>query len=97
MVSPCSTWKSWWLSDIDPAPPAHRHGRSPPATGSALSSPARAAAILLREQGWKGPILLLEGFFHADELAVLDQYRLTTVCTRSGIKPSRFIPLFTLR
>ena len=31
-------------------------------------------AILLREQGWKGPILLLEGFFHADELAVLDQY-----------------------
>ena len=24
------------------------------------------------------PILLLEGFFHADELAVLDQYRLTT-------------------
>ena len=29
-------------------------------------------AILLREQGWKGPILLLEGFFHADELAVLD-------------------------
>ncbi|WP_370609132.1 catabolic alanine racemase DadX [Klebsiella pneumoniae] len=35
-------------------------------------------AILLREQGWKGPILLLEGFFHADELAVLDQYRLTT-------------------
>jgi alanine racemase len=28
--------------------------------------------------GWKGPILLLEGFFHADELAVLDQYRLTT-------------------
>ncbi len=28
--------------------------------------------------GLKGPILLLEGFFHADELAVLDQYRLTT-------------------
>jgi Alanine racemase len=25
-------------------------------------------AILLRERGWKGPILLLEGFFHADEL-----------------------------
>lgn len=24
-------------------------------------------AILLRERGWKGPILMLEGFFHADE------------------------------
>lgn len=35
-------------------------------------------AILLRERGWKGPILLLEGFFHADELPLLDQYRLTT-------------------
>jgi alanine racemase len=35
-------------------------------------------AILLRESGWKGPILLLEGFFHADELALLDKYRLTT-------------------
>ncbi|MDU6923728.1 catabolic alanine racemase DadX [Franconibacter helveticus 513] len=35
-------------------------------------------AILLRERGWKGPILLLEGFFHADELALFDKYRLTT-------------------
>ncbi|WP_312953989.1 catabolic alanine racemase DadX [Atlantibacter hermannii] len=35
-------------------------------------------AILLRERGWKGPILMLEGFFHADELALFDQYRLTT-------------------
>ncbi len=35
-------------------------------------------AILLRERGWKGPILMLEGFFHADELALLDKYRLTT-------------------
>ncbi len=35
-------------------------------------------AILLREQGWKKPILLLEGFFHSDELALLDRYRLTT-------------------
>lgn len=35
-------------------------------------------AILLRERGWKQPILLLEGFFHPDELAILDQYRLTT-------------------
>lgn len=35
-------------------------------------------AILLRERGWKGPILMLEGFFHADELALFDRYRLTT-------------------
>lgn len=35
-------------------------------------------AVLSHEQGWKGPILLLEGFFHADELAALDQYRLIT-------------------
>jgi len=34
-------------------------------------------AILLRERGWKGPILLLEGFFHADELPLVDKYRLT--------------------
>ncbi len=35
-------------------------------------------AILLRERGWKGPVLLLEGFFHADELELFDKYRLTT-------------------
>ncbi len=35
-------------------------------------------AILLRERGWKGPILMMEGFFHSDELAIFDQYRLTT-------------------
>lgn len=35
-------------------------------------------AILLRERGWKGPILMLEGFFHADELPLYDKYRLTT-------------------
>ena len=35
-------------------------------------------AILLRERGWKGPILMLEGFFHADELELFDKYRLTT-------------------
>lgn len=40
-------------------------------------------AILLREQGWKKPILLLEGFFHADELAILDRYRLIT-CVHSN-------------
>lgn len=35
-------------------------------------------AILLRERGWKGPILMLEGFFHADDLPIYDKYRLTT-------------------
>lgn len=35
-------------------------------------------AILLRERGWKKPILLLEGFFHRDELELIDRYRLTT-------------------
>ena len=35
-------------------------------------------AILLRERGWKGPILLLEGFFHPEDLPLLDKYRLTT-------------------
>lgn len=35
-------------------------------------------AILLRERGWKQPILLLEGFFHRDELEIIDRYRLTT-------------------
>jgi len=35
-------------------------------------------AILLREQGWKKPILLLEGFFQPDDLLLIDRYRLTT-------------------
>lgn len=35
-------------------------------------------AILLRERGWKGPVLMLEGFFNSDELPLLDKYRLTT-------------------
>ncbi|MDV5139191.1 catabolic alanine racemase DadX [Chimaeribacter arupi] len=35
-------------------------------------------AITLREAGWQGPILLLEGFFHAGDLALLDRYRLIT-------------------
>lgn len=35
-------------------------------------------AILLRERGWKGPILMLEGFFSSDELPLFDKYRLTT-------------------
>ena len=35
-------------------------------------------AILLREAGWEGPILLLEGFFSASDLTAVDRYRLTT-------------------
>lgn len=35
-------------------------------------------AIMLREGAWKKPVLLLEGFFHSDELAILDKFRLTT-------------------
>lgn len=35
-------------------------------------------AILLRERGWKKPVLLLEGFFHPEDLEILDRYRLTT-------------------
>ncbi|SFN46938.1 alanine racemase [Izhakiella capsodis] len=40
-------------------------------------------AILLREKGWKKPILLLEGFFSPEELETLDRYRLTT-CVHSN-------------
>ncbi|MDX7989796.1 catabolic alanine racemase DadX [Xenorhabdus littoralis] len=35
-------------------------------------------AIYLREQGWQGPILLLEGFFKPTDLQIINQYRLTT-------------------
>ncbi|EPL6452981.1 alanine racemase [Providencia rettgeri] len=35
-------------------------------------------AILLREEGWEGPILLLEGFFQPQDLGAIDQYHLTT-------------------
>ncbi|TKI08177.1 catabolic alanine racemase DadX [Martelella alba] len=36
-------------------------------------------AVMLRENGWQGPVLLLEGFFHPADLAVIDAYGLTTV------------------
>jgi alanine racemase len=35
-------------------------------------------AILLRESGWQGPILLLEGFFSAEDLRTIEHYHLTT-------------------
>lgn len=36
-------------------------------------------AIMLREQGWVGPILLLEGFFKSEDVYLLERYSLTTV------------------
>ncbi|ALS67782.1 alanine racemase [Pandoraea apista] len=35
-------------------------------------------AVRLRELGWAGPILLLEGFFKPEDLAIVDEYGLTT-------------------
>ncbi|VVE32973.1 Alanine racemase, catabolic [Pandoraea fibrosis] len=35
-------------------------------------------AVRLRELGWAGPILLLEGFFKPEDLAIIDEYGLTT-------------------
>ncbi|VXC84863.1 alanine racemase 2, PLP-binding [Enterobacterales bacterium 8AC] len=37
-----------------------------------------AEAILLRESGWRGSILLLEGFFQPEDLLLIDRYRLAT-------------------
>jgi alanine racemase len=34
-------------------------------------------AVLLRNEGWKGRILLLEGFFQTEDLDVIDHYQLT--------------------
>ncbi|VFP80078.1 alanine racemase [Candidatus Erwinia haradaeae] len=36
-------------------------------------------ALLLRDSGWQKPILLLEGFFHPNDIKILAQYNLTTV------------------
>lgn len=35
-------------------------------------------AVRLRELGWAGPILLLEGFFKPEDLAIVDEFGLTT-------------------
>src|SRR5437868_13191127 len=35
-------------------------------------------AVLMRDLGWQGPILLLEGFFQPQDVEVLEQFRLTT-------------------
>lgn len=37
-----------------------------------------ADAVLCREHGWKKHLLLLEGFFHASDIEVLQQYQVTT-------------------
>ncbi|CAH2103824.1 unnamed protein product [Euphydryas editha] len=36
-------------------------------------------AMLVRERGWKGPLLMLEGFFCAEDLFFFSEYRLTAV------------------
>ncbi|OAT37551.1 alanine racemase [Proteus myxofaciens] len=36
-------------------------------------------AIMLREEGWLGPILLLEGFFKPEDVYLLERYSITTV------------------
>ncbi|VFP82831.1 alanine racemase [Candidatus Erwinia haradaeae] len=36
-------------------------------------------ALLLREKGFQKPILLLEGFFHPNDLTILHRYHLTTI------------------
>ena len=36
------------------------------------------SAVRLRDLGWTKPILLLEGFFHAEDVAMLTQYNLQT-------------------
>ena len=36
-------------------------------------------AVRCREAGWQGPIMLLEGFFQASDIRVLQDYRLSTV------------------
>lgn len=41
------------------------------------------AAICLRDAGYRQPILLLEGFFSTEELALFQQYRLSTVIHHS--------------
>jgi alanine racemase len=35
-------------------------------------------AVRLRELGWQKPVLLLEGFFHAEDIQLLEQYDLQT-------------------
>lgn len=39
--------------------------------------------ITLRERGWKGSILMLEGFFYVQDLEIYDQYRLI-ICVYSN-------------
>ncbi|MDU0810816.1 MAG: alanine racemase [Burkholderia sp.] len=36
-------------------------------------------AVKIRELGWAGPILLLEGFFNLSDLKIIDHYALTTI------------------
>lgn len=47
------------------------------ADGLALLEPSTAKAV--REKGWTKPILLIEGFFAAEDLDIVDQYDIQTV------------------
>ena len=41
-------------------------------------------AITLRERGWKGPILMLEGFFHAQDLEIMTSTAWPPAYTATG-------------
>ena len=59
--------------------PRPRAGRSPAcARPTALGLLDLEEAVKLRELGWAGPILLLEGFFRPTDIDVIDRYSLTT-------------------
>ncbi|MCK9531387.1 MAG: alanine racemase [Gammaproteobacteria bacterium] len=56
-----------------------RVARALGAATDALAVASIGEAVALREAGIETPIALLEGFFHADELALIQQHRVTTV------------------
>ena len=68
---------------------AYGHGLLPVAQALAEQADGFAVAsideaLLLREAGVENPILLLEGFFHADELADIQQFSLDIVVHHVG-------------
>lgn len=66
---------------------AYGHGLLPTAnalkTADGFALLALDAAISLRESGFQQPILLLEGFFSTQELALFEQYQLSAVIHHS--------------
>lgn len=50
-------------------------------------------AVLCREQGWQGPILMLEGFFQPSDIAVFAQYQLdATLHSREQLRMLELSP-----